>query len=135
MLKKSGLLRLHRGGETFADLGKPRDLAKVFDTVEYAKWKSFRDGEDSRYVGLTMPRFLGLYVQDWQYLFTVALVAIVPVAILFGIIEKRLIGGLTSDQILVDGRLERRQAAGRTDQIGDSCCRHRLLRIGIERRG
>jgi len=34
-------------------------LAKVFDTVEYAKWKSFREAEDSRYVGLTMPRFLG----------------------------------------------------------------------------
>ena len=47
------------GLEIYADLGKPRDLAKVFDTVEYAKWKSFRDGEDSRYVGLTMPRFLG----------------------------------------------------------------------------
>lgn len=29
------------GLESFADLGKPRDLAKVFDTVEYAKWKSF----------------------------------------------------------------------------------------------
>ena len=47
------------GLESFSDLGKPRDLAKVFDTVEYAKWKSFRDGEDSRYVGLTLPRFLG----------------------------------------------------------------------------
>ncbi|MBV2209430.1 MAG: type VI secretion system contractile sheath large subunit [Thermomonas sp.] len=47
------------GLESFTDLGKPRDLAKVFDTVEYAKWKSFRDSEDSRYVGLTMPRFLG----------------------------------------------------------------------------
>lgn len=47
------------GVETFTDLGKPRDLAKVFDTVEYAKWKSFRDSEDSRYVGLTLPRFLG----------------------------------------------------------------------------
>ncbi|MEY2890820.1 MAG: EvpB family type secretion protein [Pseudomonadota bacterium] len=47
------------GLETFTDLGKPRDLAKVFDTVEYAKWKSFRDSEDSRYVGLTLPRFLG----------------------------------------------------------------------------
>ncbi|MDV6320795.1 type VI secretion system contractile sheath domain-containing protein, partial [Chromohalobacter sp. HP20-39] len=44
---------------SFADLGKPRDLAKVFDTVEYAKWKSFRESEDSRYVGLTLPRFLG----------------------------------------------------------------------------
>jgi type VI secretion system protein ImpC len=47
------------GLESFADLGKPRDLSKVFDTVEYAKWKSFRDAEDSRYVGLTLPRFLG----------------------------------------------------------------------------
>jgi type VI secretion system protein ImpC len=47
------------GLESFADLGKPRDLSKVFDTVEYAKWKSFRESEDSRYVGLTIPRFLG----------------------------------------------------------------------------
>jgi type VI secretion system protein ImpC len=47
------------GLETFADLGKPRDLAKVFDTLEYVKWKSFRESEDSRYVGLTIPRFLG----------------------------------------------------------------------------
>ncbi len=47
------------GLESFADLGKPRDMAKVFDTLEYAKWKSFRESEDSRYVGLTIPRFLG----------------------------------------------------------------------------
>ena len=47
------------GLEGFTELGKPRDMAKIFDTVEYAKWKSFRDGEDSRYVGLTLPRFLG----------------------------------------------------------------------------
>jgi len=47
------------GIESFGDLGKPRDLAKVFDTVEYAKWKAFRESEDSRYVGLTLPRFLG----------------------------------------------------------------------------
>ena len=47
------------GLETFTDLGKPRDLSKVFDTVEYAKWTSFRESEDSRYVGLTVPRFLG----------------------------------------------------------------------------
>lgn len=47
------------GLESFADLGKPRDLAKVFDTVEYAKWKSFRESEDSRYVGLTLPHYLG----------------------------------------------------------------------------
>lgn len=47
------------GLESFADLGKPRDLAKVFDTVEYAKWRSFRESEDARYVGLALPRFLG----------------------------------------------------------------------------
>lgn len=47
------------GLDTYTDMGKPRDLAKVFDTVEYAKWKSFREAEDSRYVGLTLPRFLG----------------------------------------------------------------------------
>jgi type VI secretion system protein ImpC len=47
------------GLESYSELGKPRDLSKVFDTVEYAKWKSFRESEDSRYVGLTLPRFLG----------------------------------------------------------------------------
>jgi type VI secretion system protein ImpC len=47
------------GLESFGDLGKPRDLSKVFDTLEYAKWKSFRESEDARYVGLTLPRFLG----------------------------------------------------------------------------
>lgn len=52
------------GLEGFTDLGKPRDLSKVFDTVEYAKWKSFRDSEDSRYVGLTLPRFLGRQPYD-----------------------------------------------------------------------
>ncbi|HEU4620962.1 MAG TPA: type VI secretion system contractile sheath large subunit, partial [Burkholderiaceae bacterium] len=47
------------GLDSFTELGKPRDLAKVFDTVEYAKWRSFREAEDSRYVGLTLPHFLG----------------------------------------------------------------------------
>ncbi|BAL24072.1 type VI secretion system contractile sheath large subunit [Azoarcus sp. KH32C] len=47
------------GLDSYTELGKPRDLAKVFDTVEYAKWKSFRDSEDARYVGLALPRFLG----------------------------------------------------------------------------
>lgn len=47
------------GLDSFADLGKPRDMSKVFDTVDYAKWKSFRESEDARYVGLTVPRFLG----------------------------------------------------------------------------
>jgi type VI secretion system protein ImpC len=44
--------------DSYTELGMPRDLAKIFDTVEYAKWKSFRDSEDSRYVGLTLPHIL-----------------------------------------------------------------------------
>jgi type VI secretion system protein ImpC len=44
--------------ESFTELDAPRDLAKVFDTSEYARWKSFRESEDSRYVGLTAPRML-----------------------------------------------------------------------------
>ena len=44
--------------ESFTQLDQPRDLAKIFDTTEYAKWKSFRDSEDSRYVALTTPRML-----------------------------------------------------------------------------
>jgi len=44
--------------EEFTQLDQPRDLAKVFDTTEYAKWKGFRQTDDSRYVCLTMPRVL-----------------------------------------------------------------------------
>jgi type VI secretion system protein ImpC len=44
--------------DSFAQLGEPRDIGKIFDSTEFAKWKSFRASEDSRYVGLTMPRVL-----------------------------------------------------------------------------
>lgn len=44
--------------DSFANLDAPRDLSKVFDSTEYAKWKSFRQSEDSRYVGLTAPRMM-----------------------------------------------------------------------------
>jgi type VI secretion system protein ImpC len=44
--------------ESFTSLDAPRDLAKIFDNTEYAKWKSFRQSEDSRYVALTLPRTL-----------------------------------------------------------------------------
>ncbi len=46
------------GLETYTDIGKPRDLARAFDTLEYAKWRGFRESDDSRYVGLTLPRVL-----------------------------------------------------------------------------
>jgi type VI secretion system protein ImpC len=44
--------------ESFTQLDAPRDMAKVFDTTEYAKWKSFRASDDARYVALTLPRIL-----------------------------------------------------------------------------
>jgi len=44
--------------DKFTSLDAPRDLAKVFDTTEYAKWKSFRQSEDSRYVALCVPHIL-----------------------------------------------------------------------------
>ncbi|EGT5656553.1 type VI secretion system contractile sheath large subunit [Citrobacter braakii] len=36
-----------------------KDIGNYFDRAEYIKWKAFRDSEDSRYIGLTMPRVLG----------------------------------------------------------------------------
>ncbi|MDQ6610871.1 MAG: type VI secretion system contractile sheath large subunit [Gemmatimonadota bacterium] len=44
--------------DSYAELDSPRDLAKIFDNTEYAKWKGFRQSEDSRYVALTAPRVL-----------------------------------------------------------------------------
>lgn len=44
--------------DSFTELGEPRDLAKIFQGVDYAKWKSFRETEDSRYVALAMPHIL-----------------------------------------------------------------------------
>ena len=44
--------------DRFTELANPRDLAKIFESVEYAPWKSFRESEDSRYVALTLPRVL-----------------------------------------------------------------------------
>ncbi len=44
--------------DSFTELGEPRDMAKIFQGVDYAKWKSFRESEDSRYVALAMPHIL-----------------------------------------------------------------------------
>ncbi|MBZ5675109.1 MAG: type VI secretion system contractile sheath large subunit [Acidobacteriia bacterium] len=44
--------------DSFTSLGQPRDLAKIYDSTEFAKWKSFRQSEDSRYVGLCVPHIL-----------------------------------------------------------------------------
>ncbi len=46
------------GWDNFSDMTEVRDVSKIFDRVEYMKWRSFRDSEDSRYVGLTIPHVL-----------------------------------------------------------------------------
>src|ERR1700757_5051386 len=44
--------------ESYTNLDQPRDIGKIFDSTEYAKWKGFRESEDSKYVALTCPRVL-----------------------------------------------------------------------------
>ncbi|MBU2707894.1 type VI secretion system contractile sheath large subunit [Zooshikella marina] len=44
--------------DTFTALGRPRDLAKIFESVEMDGWRTFRETEDSRYVSLTLPNVL-----------------------------------------------------------------------------
>lgn len=45
--------------DSWSELANPRDLTKIFQTPEYAAWRSLRESEDARYLGLAMPRFLG----------------------------------------------------------------------------
>jgi type VI secretion system protein ImpC len=45
--------------DSWQELANPRDLTKIFQTPEYAAWRSLRESEDSRYVALAMPRTLG----------------------------------------------------------------------------
>lgn len=44
--------------KAFTDLAVPRDLAKVFESLELDGWRQFRASEDSRYVSLVLPRYL-----------------------------------------------------------------------------
>ena len=44
--------------ESWQELANPRDLTKIFTTPEYAGWRSLRESEDARYLGLAMPRYL-----------------------------------------------------------------------------
>jgi len=46
------------GMDNWQELGNPRDLTKIFQTPEYAAWKSLRESADAMYVGLALPRFL-----------------------------------------------------------------------------
>ncbi len=44
--------------DSWSELANPRDLTKIFQTPEYAAWRSLRESDDARYLGLAMPRFL-----------------------------------------------------------------------------
>jgi len=44
--------------DSWQELANPRDLTKIFGTPEYAGWRSLRESEDARYIGLAMPRYL-----------------------------------------------------------------------------
>jgi len=44
--------------QSWQELGNPRDLTKIFQTLEYAAWRSLREADDARHIGLAMPRFL-----------------------------------------------------------------------------
>lgn len=44
--------------DSWQELANPRDLTKIFLTPEYAAWRSLREADDSRYIGLAMPRYL-----------------------------------------------------------------------------
>lgn len=46
------------GMDSWQELSNPSDVAKIFTTPEYAPWRSLRDSEDAKYLGLAMPRFL-----------------------------------------------------------------------------
>lgn len=46
------------GKESMEEVASIRDIGNYFDRAEYLKWKSFRDSDDARYIGLTLPRFL-----------------------------------------------------------------------------
>lgn len=47
------------GMESWQELANPRDIAKQFEATDYLGWRTFRDSTDSRYLALTLPRFLG----------------------------------------------------------------------------
>jgi len=54
----SGVSPATLGMDSWAELTNPRDLSKTFSTPDYAAWRTLRESEDAKYIGLAMPRFL-----------------------------------------------------------------------------
>jgi type VI secretion system protein ImpC len=46
------------GLDSYTELSTPRDLEKIFDSIEYTKWNAYRETDDSRFVTLVLPRVL-----------------------------------------------------------------------------
>jgi type VI secretion system protein ImpC len=46
------------GCDSFAESLMPRDMEKLFESVEFIRWRSFRESEDARWVALTLPEIL-----------------------------------------------------------------------------
>lgn len=63
------------GLDEFAQLERPLNLSRTFEQTEYLKWRGLREAEDTRFVGLTLPRVLmrrprqgdGSRVDGFQY--------------------------------------------------------------------
>lgn len=50
--------------DSWQQLADPRDLTRIFEGTEYTSWRSLRESEDTRYLGLTLPRFLARLPYD-----------------------------------------------------------------------
>ena len=50
-------------------------------------------------LSVALTKFVGQYETSWQYVFALSVVAIIPVVLLFILIEKRLVGYLTAGAV------------------------------------
>lgn len=66
---------------------------------EYVVALTLINSPENRPLTLGIAAFMGRYTVEYQYLFAASLIAIVPVVILFALIEKHLVTGLTAGSI------------------------------------
>lgn len=66
---------------------------------EYVVALTLIQDEDLKPLTVGVSSYVTQYVQNWAQLFAASLIAIVPVVVLFALIEKHLMGGLTSGAV------------------------------------
>ncbi|WP_330184551.1 carbohydrate ABC transporter permease [Nocardia sp. NBC_01503] len=77
--------------------------ATIFTVV--ACWNEFAASlvilttPENQPLSVALTKFIGQYDTAWQYVFAISTVGIVPVVILFAVIEKRLVAGLTAGSV------------------------------------